>query len=249
MKKLAYALVLVAGFMTMTAVPALAAKKPPAEPSLPPGGFTSAFCSTATSPSGIDEKLVSGKAVYSFKGKIKATVTIYDEGEFNAFGEPQQAIFYTPLKPRFDKVVTSIVCAPASDDGDGIPNSWDNCPFEPGPVGGDGCPLPPLDTDGDGVPDDYDDCPDVAGPNGGCPLPDFVFVSSGLVTLAQDGGAVEIYCPLGYSPAENTVLVQFGPEANWFYQAVGSTLNGIRLSNQGATEITGEVSMSCFPSV
>jgi outer membrane protein OmpA-like peptidoglycan-associated protein len=54
------------------------------------------------------------------------------------------------------------------DDGDGVPNSRDLCPKEPGPAELDGCP----DRDGDGIPDREDRCPDQPGPaeNAGCPL-------------------------------------------------------------------------------
>jgi len=53
-------------------------------------------------------------------------------------------------------------------DHDGVPNSKDRCPREPGPAELDGCP----DRDGDGIPDIDDKCPDQPGPvqNEGCPL-------------------------------------------------------------------------------
>src|SRR5262249_44782008 len=52
-------------------------------------------------------------------------------------------------------------------DGDGIPDSEDACPNQPGPREYDGCP----DTDGDQIPDNLDKCPTVPGPaeNAGCP--------------------------------------------------------------------------------
>lgn len=52
-------------------------------------------------------------------------------------------------------------------DGDGVPDSEDLCPDQPGPKEYDGCP----DRDGDGVPDNIDKCPDQPGPveNEGCP--------------------------------------------------------------------------------
>lgn len=60
--------------------------------------------------------------------------------------------------------------APADSDGDGIPDITDECPFNPGDIGLQGCP----DTDGDGVSDKTDECPEEAGPilNNGCPLLD-----------------------------------------------------------------------------
>jgi outer membrane protein OmpA-like peptidoglycan-associated protein len=53
-------------------------------------------------------------------------------------------------------------------DKDGVPNSKDECPREPGPADLDGCP----DRDGDSIPDKDDKCPDQPGPiqNEGCPL-------------------------------------------------------------------------------
>jgi outer membrane protein OmpA-like peptidoglycan-associated protein len=55
-------------------------------------------------------------------------------------------------------------------DHDGVPNSKDQCPREPGPAELDGCP----DRDGDGIPDKDDKCPDQPGPvqNDGCPVAD-----------------------------------------------------------------------------
>ena len=57
-------------------------------------------------------------------------------------------------------------------DGDGVADKDDNCPEVAGPVENNGCPWP--DTDGDGVLDKDDACPSVAGPaaNNGCPWPD-----------------------------------------------------------------------------
>ncbi|HEY6475881.1 MAG TPA: OmpA family protein [Polyangia bacterium] len=54
-------------------------------------------------------------------------------------------------------------------DGDGIPDSEDNCPNEAGPRENKGCPD--KDTDGDGIVDRKDKCPDKAGPpeRQGCP--------------------------------------------------------------------------------
>lgn len=53
-------------------------------------------------------------------------------------------------------------------DGDGIPDKEDLCPKQAGKPEYDGCP----DTDGDEVPDNEDKCPDKPGPatNDGCPL-------------------------------------------------------------------------------
>jgi hypothetical protein len=62
-------------------------------------------------------------------------------------------------------------------DGDGIPDSVDLCPRQPGPRDNRGCPVPTPtpnpDRDGDGLPDNVDQCPSDPGPrdNRGCPLP------------------------------------------------------------------------------
>jgi hypothetical protein len=61
-------------------------------------------------------------------------------------------------------------------DGDGIPDSVDLCPTQPGPRDNRGCPLPTAtpapDSDGDGLPDSADACPTQPGPreNRGCPV-------------------------------------------------------------------------------
>ncbi len=80
-------------------------------------------------------------------------------------------------------------------DGDGIPDSEDACPNQPGPAEYDGCP----DTDGDQVPDNLDKCPTVPGPaeNAGCPYegppyvvvePDWIHVRGSV--LFSSGAAV-----------------------------------------------------------
>jgi len=87
-------------------------------------------------------------------------------------------------------------------DGDGIPNSRDQCPREAEDFDGfedeDGCPDP--DNDGDGIPDELDQCPnepeDMDGfeDADGCPDPD------------NDGDGIpdeEDNCPDEAGPAEN----------------------------------------------
>ena len=69
---------------------------------------------------------------------------------------------------------------PKDTDGDGIPDTSDACPTEPGPRSDNpkknGCPLP-KDTDGDGILDVDDACPTEPGPKSddptknGCPPP------------------------------------------------------------------------------
>lgn len=55
-------------------------------------------------------------------------------------------------------------------DGDGIPDTQDQCPDQAGPALYNGCP----DKDGDGIEDRTDNCPEVAGTLTyfGCPIPD-----------------------------------------------------------------------------
>jgi len=70
----------------------------------------------------------------------------------------------------------------ADSDGDGVPDSEDACPMQPGPAEFDGCP----DSDGDQVPDNVDKCPNEPGPadNGGCPLgPPFVVLEDSQIRL------------------------------------------------------------------
>jgi outer membrane protein OmpA-like peptidoglycan-associated protein len=57
-------------------------------------------------------------------------------------------------------------------DRDGIPDNLDNCPTVPGVAKYSGCPIP--DRDGDGINDEEDQCPDVPGfaRYHGCPIPD-----------------------------------------------------------------------------
>lgn len=76
-----------------------------------------------------------------------------------------QYSFYTPPPPPAPVAVVApppppppVVAPPADSDGDGVPDSLDECPNTPAGVKVDsrGCPL---DSDGDGVPDYLDQCP------------------------------------------------------------------------------------------
>lgn len=62
------------------------------------------------------------------------------------------------------------MCAPADSDGDGVPDSADQCPTVYA-VTPNGCPATPPDADRDGVPDATDRCPSVpAATDDGCPV-------------------------------------------------------------------------------
>ena len=73
--------------------------------------------------------VTSGVAKYSFKGKVKVTLTTYTAGGFNNFGEPTTATFTTPVEALLHKVVVTLTCrAPTLDvDGDGV-FADDDCP-------------------------------------------------------------------------------------------------------------------------
>jgi outer membrane protein OmpA-like peptidoglycan-associated protein len=79
-------------------------------------------------------------------------------------------------------------------DADGVPDSADACPTEPGPESRQGCPV--RDTDGDGILDTADACPTEPGPpeQKGCPTRD----------ADNDGVADERdACPGESGPADN----------------------------------------------
>ncbi len=67
-----------------------------------------------------------------------------------------------------DVAVASIATDIGDTDGDGILNTSDTCPLQPGLANAGGCPR---DSDGDGVNDYYDRCPETQGKkkNKGCP--------------------------------------------------------------------------------
>jgi len=75
-------------------------------------------------------------------------------------------------------------------DNDGIPDTEDLCPNQPGLTALNGCP----DTDGDGIPDGEDACPKIAGPRqlNGCPDTD----GDGIPDQNDQ-------CPSEYGPASN----------------------------------------------
>lgn len=104
-------------------------------------------------------------------------------------------------------------CPPPDQDGDGIPDDKDACPFEKGMPSQDpkrnGCgeaPMPLPDRDKDGIPDDKDACPRERGPEStdatrnGCPT---------LLRIAGD--KIELLTPLRFEP-QKAVLPQGSAE-------------------------------------
>ena len=78
-------------------------------------------------------------------------------------------------EPQVQAEGSSVSTVPIIDsDGDGVLDSFDNCPFERG-TSRDGCPVSSnsqrgADRDKDGIPDSQDECPDDPGPEPyGCP--------------------------------------------------------------------------------
>jgi hypothetical protein len=81
---------------------------------------------------------------------------------------------------------------PADSDGDGLPDTRDNCPTVAGSLENGGCPLsapPAADADGDGLPDSADVCPNETGvpENNGCPIVPTAVPEVVLPPLPADG--------------------------------------------------------------
>ncbi len=93
-------------------------------------------------------------------------------------------------------------------DKDGIPNSEDDCPFEPGLALANGCPE---DADGDGVDDYFDRCPNTKGHqrNEGCPeLNDEDLDGDGFVgadDLCPDVAGPDKGCPAKTETKDNEI--------------------------------------------
>jgi hypothetical protein len=88
----------------------------------------------------------------------------------------------------------------ADEDGDGIANVDDACPFVFGTPELQGCPETPPDRDGDGLSDGLDLCPYTAGENRGCPAPPSDRDNDGIVDTmdecpSQPGIAALRGCP------------------------------------------------------
>lgn len=88
-------------------------------------------------------------------------------------------------------------------DRDGVVDSQDDCPNQPGPSSNAGCPGDAvIDTDNDGIIDDEDHCPMDQGPieNNGCPWENLVF---GTVTSPTDRQAC-LDIPIGITATNTT---------------------------------------------
>jgi outer membrane protein OmpA-like peptidoglycan-associated protein len=120
-------------------------------------------------PRGYDASTDRYRAPLSVRAGVRAWFTPQWSGELG-FGTGIGEVGYGHERWRVFAGVRWTAAPPADgdDDGDGVPNSRDLCPSEPGKPELDGCP----DRDGDGIPDREDRCPDEPGPpeNAGCPL-------------------------------------------------------------------------------
>ena len=87
--------------------------------------------------------------------------------------------------PPVDEEPVDLEMPEVDTDGDGIPDSEDNCPGVAGPALFKGCP----DSDNDGIIDSRDDCPNEAGPlaTDGCPVKDPGAITA---TVDTDGDGV-----------------------------------------------------------
>jgi hypothetical protein len=109
---------------------------------------------------------------------------------------------------------------PADSDGDGVPDSQDACPNDPGERQWQGCP----DADGDGLPTQNDQCPNQYGPveNAGCPVPPtdvpFTVPSDGPCAIATYGQVVNVRS--GPSLEEDVVGSLY---AEQLYYVIGQT--------------------------
>jgi OOP family OmpA-OmpF porin len=124
------------------------------------------------------------------QGQLSSAVAHLAKAEPNA----QAAFSMSPADRCSAREFVDVEPAKADTDGDGIPDSVDQCTLEPedkdGYLDDDGCPD--VDNDGDGIPDSKDQCPnepedyDGYKDDDGCPDPD------------NDGDGVadvDDYCP------------------------------------------------------
>lgn len=91
----------------------------------------------------------------------------------NALDRAQGDLGFRPQLVLEDGTTQNVGDPNADADGDGVPDSSDNCVNDANPGQedsdgdgiGDACEGAPADTDGDGIPDSDDNCPDTANPD------------------------------------------------------------------------------------
>jgi len=121
-------------------------------------------------------------------------------------------------------------CYTASDyDGDGVPDEFDYCIYDPGPMEFDGCPFTDGDADGDGLTNDIDFCPYEFGSeeNNGCPAESLDFDDDGVpddydYCLYDPGPLENGGCPISFDDADGDGITDdvdfcpydFGTEEN-----------------------------------
>jgi OOP family OmpA-OmpF porin len=111
--------------------------------------------------------LLQGNYRASLADKYLHNNTFYSLGVLQTINYGKPKLAETPAVPV---VVAPPVVIVKDRDNDGVPDSLDECPDQPGPASLHGCP----DRDGDGIADKDDKCPDVPGlaRYNGCPIPD-----------------------------------------------------------------------------
>jgi hypothetical protein len=132
---------------------------------------------------------------------------VVQENVPNVVEPPADRIQEAPVVAALVDALTGLQ-PPQDSDGDGVPDSSDQCPTVPASTP-DGCPAPPQDSDGDGVPDSSDQCPTVpASTPDGCPPPGSTTVQA---APTQNNGFVHAFAAPG---TVNTIEVMGdGPNA------------------------------------
>ena len=133
---------------------------------------------------------------------------------------------------------TAAACPPPPDgDGDGVPDSSDQCPATPAQTSS-GCPPPPGDKDGDGVADTQDACPDEAAQtlNGCPPAPPPDADGDGVPDSADTCPAQPAQTATGCPPAAEEVPQATAGDDTITGDAIANTICGLA----GDDTITGD---------
>lgn len=194
-------------------------------------------------PRGFDASAERYRAPLSVRGGLRAWFTPTWSGEIGAgtgigqvgYGHERWRVF-----AGLRWTAEAVGPPDGDDDGDGVPNSRDRCPRQPGRPDLDGCP----DRDGDGIPDIDDDCPDQPGPaqNRGCPLPE----SEPLVELQSQ--RLSLNDSIGFDTGLDTIKPASYPVLNQVASLIleHPELKRIRIEghtdNVGAAEYNKELS-------